>query len=177
MILFPSKSQQFILLSIFFICALMFNTAYSQPLTLVKSKPFAPDFELRDMDDEIHRLADYKGKPVIINFWATWCPPCRAELPSMNRAWQKIKNDGIAMIAINIGEQEDTVFEFASQFPISFMVLLDERADEMKKWPMTGLPTTFILDPEGRIVYKAVGDKDWDDDALLDMIRALRINQ
>jgi peroxiredoxin len=141
----------------------------------MKDKPAAPSFKLMDMDDTTHSLADYKGKPVIINFWATWCPPCRAELPSMNRAWQKIKDEDIAMIAINVGEDEDTIFAFSGEYPIDFTVLLDESGEEINKWPIKGLPTTFVLDPEGKIVYQAVGGREWDDDALLDKVRELKI--
>lgn len=150
------------------------NAKPSQSLTALKDKPKAPSFKLIDMDDVTHTLAEFKGKPVIINFWATWCPPCREELPSMNRAWKKVKDDGIAMIAINVGEDEDTIFAFSGEFPIDFMVLLDEKGEEINKWPIKGLPTTFVLDPQGRIVYQAVGGREWDDDDLLNKVRALK---
>ena len=146
----------------------------SLALSEMPSKPLAPDFSLSDMDDKVHKLSDYRGKPVIINFWATWCPPCREELPSMNRAWKKIKNDGIAMLAINVGEDEDTIFAFTGEYPIDFTVLVDEDSNGIRTWPIKGLPTTFILDPEGRIVYQAIGGRVWDDDKLLDKVRALR---
>ncbi len=145
-----------------------------QSLTPMAAKPNAPAFSLIDMDDAIHTLSEYKGKPVIINFWATWCPPCREELPSMNRAWEKIKDEGIEMIAINVGEDEDTIFAFSGEYPIDFTVLLDESGDEIKKWPIKGLPTTFVLDPSGRIIYQAIGGREWDDDLILDKVRQLR---
>ena len=143
-------------------------------LTALPKKPPAPSFELRDMDDNIHTLADYKGKPVIINFWATWCPPCRAELPSMNRAWAKVKDEGIAMLAINVGEDEDAIFAFTAEYPIDFTVLLDENSEQIPNWQITGLPTTYVLDPEGRVAFQAVGDREWDNDTLLDKVRALK---
>jgi len=149
----------------------------SLALTEMPSKPLAPDFSLSDMDDKVHKLSDYRGKPVIINFWATWCPPCREELPSMNRAWKKIKNDGIAMLAINVGEDEDTIFAFTGEYPIDFTVLVDEDSNGIRTWPIKGLPTTFIIDPQGRIAYQAIGGRVWDDDKLLDKIRALRISK
>ncbi len=146
----------------------------SQSLTPMKNTPNAPAFKLIDMDDAVHKLADYKGKPVIINFWATWCPPCREELPSMNRAWKKVKDEGIEMLAINVGEDEDTIFAFSGEYPIDFTVLLDESGKEISKWPIKGLPTTFVLDPDGKIIYQAIGGREWDDDKLLDMVRALK---
>lgn len=143
-------------------------------LTALADKPLAPSFELPDDNGEMHSLSDYKGKPVILNFWATWCPPCRAELPSMNRGWDKIKDDGIEMIAVNVGEDEDTIFAFMGEHPINFQVLLDQSGDMVKQWPVRGLPTTFVIDKEGHIVYRAIGSREWDSDELLDVVRQLK---
>ena len=134
----------------------------------------APAFELRDMEGETRKLSDYRGQPLIVNFWATWCPPCRAEMPAMNRAWHKIKNAGIGMIAINVGEDEDTIFAFTGDYPVDFTILLDQDSNTIEQWPIKGLPTTFVLDPEGNIIYRAIGGREWDDEALLDKVRALR---
>ena len=145
-----------------------------QLMTPLTDKHPAVNFKLQDMDGKTHQLSDYKGQPVIINFWATWCPPCREELPSMNRGWAKIKSDGIAMIAINVGEDEDTVFTFTGDYPIDFTVLLDQSGEVINQWPIKGLPTTFVIDPQGRIVYRAIGGRQWDADALLNRVRALK---
>ena len=143
-----------------------------QLLTPYKGAQPAPDFELVDVDGDKHRLSDYRGKPLIINFWATWCPPCREEMPSMNRAWHKVKDD-VSMLAINVGEDEDTIFIFSADYPIDFPVLLDQSGDVIKQWPVKGLPTTFVLDREGNIRYTAVGAREWDDDALLEIVKGL----
>jgi peroxiredoxin len=143
-------------------------------LITVTAKPQAPNFELLDMDDNLYKLSDFKGKPVIINFWASWCHECRTELPAMNRAWAKIKNEGIQILAVNVGESEETILSFANKFPISFLVLRDGTAVEAKKWSIIGMPTTFVIDPKGRIVYQAVGPRAWDSELLLDKVRALR---
>lgn len=132
----------------------------------------APDFELVDMEGDKHHLSDYRGKPLIINFWATWCPPCREEMPSMNRAWNKVKED-VSMLAINVGEDEDTIFIFSADYPIDFPVLLDHSGDVIRQWPVKGLPSTFVLDREGNIRYMAVGAREWDDDALLEIVKGL----
>ncbi|HBH36292.1 MAG TPA: alkyl hydroperoxide reductase [Gammaproteobacteria bacterium] len=132
----------------------------------------APDFELVDVDGGKHRLSDYRGKPLIINFWATWCPPCREEMPSMNRAWRKVK-DEVSMLAVNVGEDEDTIFIFSADYPIDFPVLLDRSGAVIKQWPVKGLPTTFVLDRDGNIRYTAVGAREWDDDALLEIVKGL----
>ncbi len=145
-----------------------------QTLTPVPGRPVAPEFELQDTAGEIHRLSDYRGRPVLINFWATWCPPCRDEIPSMNRAWGKIAKENIAMLAINVGEDEDTVFVFTADYPADFPILLDTEGEVIGQWPVKGLPTTYIVDPEGRIAYRAIGGREWDDEQLLDALRALQ---
>ncbi len=144
-----------------------------QSLTKLTDPQMAPDFSLMDMDGEKHQLSDYKGKTLIVNFWATWCPPCREEMPSMERAWNKIKNENIVMLAINVGEDEDTIFTFLGDYPATFSILLDESGTLIEQWPVKGLPTTFIVSPEGKLVYRAIGGREWDDDTLLDQVRQL----
>ena len=148
--------------------------AGEQDLGPVPDRPAAHAFRLPDLDGRIHRLEDYRGRPVIVNFWATWCPPCRRELPSMNRAWQTLEPAGVAMLAIDVGEDADTVFTFTADYPIEFPALLDRDGSEIEHWPVLGLPTTFVLDPEGRIVYRAVGGRDWDRPELLQKVLELR---
>ena len=169
------KKLQFLIFNFLLLFVVACDATPAQSLTPLADKPKAPAFKLMDMDDEVHKLADYKGKPIIINFWATWCPPCREELPSMNRAWEKVKGDGIEMLAINVGEDEDTIFAFSGEYPIDFTVLLDESGKEINNWPIKGLPTTFVIDPEGRIVYQAIGGREWDDDELLELVRKLKV--
>jgi len=142
-------------------------------LTPLLDKPYAPDFELTDIDGKVHRLSDYRGKVLIINFWATWCPPCREEMPSMQRAWNALKPEGLVMLAINVGEDEDAIFQFTGRYPVSFPLLMDSGSMVIGKWPVRGLPTTFVVDPQGRLVFRAIGGREWDDAALLDLVRAL----
>jgi peroxiredoxin len=164
----------FTLLSLILSSHLIFAGSFSKQGLTKLSKPIAaPNFMLMDMEGEKHQLSDYKGKTVIVNFWATWCPPCRAEMPSMERAWQKIKDQGIAMLAINVGEDEDTIFTFLGDYPANFTVLLDQNSKVSELWPLRGLPTTFIVDPKGKIIYRAIGGREWDDDKLLNMIKQL----
>ena len=145
----------------------------SVALSKITSPFSAPDTPLMDMDGKLHKLSDYRGKPVIVNFWATWCPPCRAELPSMNRAWAKVKDEGIMMLAVNMGESEDTIFPFTGDYPIDFPILLDENGEFALSWKVKGLPTTYVVDPDGLVVYQAVGGREWDNEGLLDTVRAL----
>ena len=149
----------------------------TQTLTPVPDKPPAPEFSLKDTEGETHRLSDYRGKAVILNFWATWCPPCREEMPSMQRAWEEVKDQGIIFLAIDIGEDEDTVFTFTADYPVDFPLLLDQSSSVIEQWPVMGLPTTFVIDPRGRIVYRAIGGREWDSPALLDRVRALLVTE
>ena len=145
-----------------------------QTLTPVPGKIVAPDFALQDTNGKTHRLSDYRGRPVIINFWTTWCPPCREELPSMNRAWHLIEEEGIAMLAINMGEDEDTIFIFSADYPTDFPILMDQTGEVIEQWPVKGLPTTYVIAPDGTIAYRAIGSREWDEKELLDVIRQLK---
>lgn len=142
----------------------------------VNGRPLAPDFELNDIDGNRHHLSDYRGKVVIVNFWATWCPPCRFELPSMEKLWQATQDKDVMMLAINLGEDEDTIFTFTSDYPVSFPLLMDLDSSVTKKYPVLGIPTSFVIDPQGHIIYRAVGTREWNDRRLIDTILMLREN-
>jgi peroxiredoxin len=145
-----------------------------QTLTPIPGNIPAPEFELQDTNGNTHRLSDYRGKPVILNFWTTWCPPCREEIPSMNRAWQLLEQDGVVMLAINMGEDEDTIFVFSADYPADFPLLMDQSGEVIADYPVKGLPTTYVIAPDGNFAFRAIGGREWDDAALLDKVRALR---
>jgi peroxiredoxin len=149
--------------------------APAQTMMPVADRPAAPDFALKDIDGKLRRLSENRGKVVLVNFWATWCPPCRREMPSMQRAWKQLKGENFEMLAINVGEDEDTIFgfTFSTGVELTFPILLDRDAQVIKAWPVIALPTSFIVDPQGRIVYRAVGGREWDDPELLKKIREL----
>ncbi|MDH3948665.1 MAG: TlpA family protein disulfide reductase [Gammaproteobacteria bacterium] len=148
--------------------------AESNVLHPVEGQPQAADFTLNDIDDNIHRLSDYRGKVVIVNFWATWCPPCRFELPSMEKLWQAVQKKDVVMLAINIGEDADTIFTFTTDYPVTFPLLMDHDSSVIKRYPVLGVPTSFVLDPKGRIIYRAVGTREWDDKVIIQQILSLK---
>jgi peroxiredoxin len=168
----------FISILIFFGCfVIWFNAAQAaqrQSLHEVKDKPLASEFVLKDIDGKEYRLSQFRGKVVIVNFWATWCPPCREEMPSMDRAYEKLKKSGILILAINIGEDEDAIFKFTADYPVNFPLLMDQDSRVINQWPVTALPTTYVVDPKGHIVYRAIGSREWDDEVLLKKLKALR---
>jgi len=129
------------------------------------SKPVpAPDFTLEDMDEIKHKLTDYRGKVVLLNFWATWCPPCRREMPSMERLYQKHKNNKFTVIAINQMETADHVFAFTGQLEVdpTFTMLFDTDSKVSQAYRVQGLPTTFLIDKKGRVRYRAIGGREFD---------------
>ncbi|HYN78585.1 MAG TPA: TlpA disulfide reductase family protein [Lamprocystis sp. (in: g-proteobacteria)] len=148
--------------------------APDQTLTPIPDRPPAPAFDLQDAQGQPQRLAEHLGKPVILNFWATWCPPCRAEMPAMQRAYQALAAEGIAVIAVNVGDDADAIGEFLEETPVDFPLPMDTDSKVAQRYPMKGLPTTYVIDPQGRLVLVAEGERDWDDPKLLDQVRALK---
>jgi len=162
-------------LSLWFVLGVAHATGSDATQTLQPlPKPYtAPDFTLQGEDGKTHRLSDYRGKVVVLNFWATWCPPCRYEMPSMERAHKKVQGEDIVLLAVNVGESEDKVFEFTGQYPVTFQLLLDTDGTVIKKYPVIGLPTTFIINPQGVVTHRAIGGREWDDEKLLAQLRKL----
>jgi len=153
------------------LCLLATSLVHSAEKPRLMKKPIpAPSFTLKGMDGEIHKLDDYRGQVVVVNFWATWCPPCREEMPSMERAWHKLQKHNIAMLAINVGEDADTIFTFTADYPVTFPLPMDKDSSVVKEWPVRGLPTTFVLDKQGRIVYRVIGGRDWNSPELVQML-------
>ena len=135
----------------------------SYDLTKLETPVTAPDFELPDMDSEKHSLQQYKGKVIMLNFWATWCPPCRREMPSMQALAQEFKDLPFEVIAINEWESEDIVFPYLGQIDLtpSFPILFDKSGEISKRYDVRGLPTTYVIDKKGKIVYRAIGGRDF----------------
>jgi thiol-disulfide isomerase/thioredoxin len=140
------------------------------------SKPMdAPDFSLNDMDENRHSLDDYRGKVILLNFWATWCPPCRREMPSMERLYQKFKEQAFIVLAINQWEDPDHVFAYTGQLNTdpTFPILFDRESEVSAAYGVKGLPTTYLLDRQGRIRYRALGGREFDHPEVEEIIRQL----
>jgi len=120
----------------------------------------APEFNLATPDGKNVALAQLRGKVVFLNFWATWCSPCRAEMPSMEQLHKEFQDQGLAMVAVDVGESPKQVTLMA-EFRLSFPSLLDENSEVSALYGVRGLPTTFLIDRDGRIVGTVLGARDW----------------
>src|SRR6056297_1004975 len=116
----------------------------------------APDFTLQNMNNQEVSLSDYRGKKVFLNFWASWCPPCREEMPDMQKLHEEYGNE-IAVLAVNIGESKSTVANFMMQNKLNLPVLLDLNKSIAQNYLVRAIPTTYILDKDGIIIEKTFG--------------------
>jgi len=122
----------------------------------------APDFSTLNIKGEKVSLSQYRGKVVILNFWASWCPPCKEEMPSMELLHQKFKDQGLVMLAVNVEENgQEAVTQFLQKNPYSFPILLDEDATIQNTYGVFRFPETFIIDKNGVIIEKIIGGRDW----------------
>jgi len=119
------------------------------------------DFTITMLDGTIVNLAQLKGKVVFLNFWATWCGPCRSEMPSMEAVYQKLKDKGLEIMAVNLGDSRKEVSEFMNNYKLNFPVGLDEKKLTGMYYHIQAIPTTYIIDRRGLIIARLVGSINW----------------
>lgn len=139
-------------------CALA-TTASAQDLKSWQGP--TPELALPDLQGRVHQLADYRGRVVLVNFWATWCGPCREEMPSIERLRRSLEGQPFEVLAINLGEPPSRVRNFLEQNPLGLPVLLDADTQAARAWMARVLPATYLVDAEGRIRYWGFGALDW----------------
>lgn len=123
----------------------------------------APDFELTTLDGKTVKLSDYRGKKVILNFWATWCPPCKAEMPHMQNFYEENKDQNVEILAVNLTNMDkgrDAIDAFVKEYGLTFPIPLDEEGDAGTTYQAFTIPTSYILDEKGVITKKIVGPMD-----------------
>lgn len=124
----------------------------------------APDFALPDLQGRVHRLSDYRGKVVFLNLWATWCPPCRMEMPSIERLYRRFAPEGLVVLAVSVDESgAKAVAPFVRELGITFPVLLDPEGRLGSRLGITGYPETFVIDRGGNVVRHFIGPAEWDE--------------
>lgn len=134
-----------------------------------------PPFSLSDMQGVTHKLEDYRGKVVMVNFWATYCGPCIKEMPSMQRLKEKMAGKPFTILSVDMAEEKHDVQAFLTQhqIKIDFPVLLNPEGNVVEDWMITAVPTTFILDPKGTIRYALFGGIEWDKQDVIQTLSSL----
>ncbi|MEA3494335.1 MAG: TlpA disulfide reductase family protein [Candidatus Margulisiibacteriota bacterium] len=150
-----------ILTSVFLFLAVSVSAMGERPAAKASATAYADDFTLKDISGVSHTLSDCKGKMIFLNFWATWCPPCRAEMPSMQEVYEKMDKDKYVMLAVNIRERKGKVKSFAGENGYTFPILLDTDGRVASKYAVRGIPTTYLIDKKGKVVDKTVGSREW----------------
>jgi thiol-disulfide isomerase/thioredoxin len=133
----------------------------------------APELKAQDLSGATKTLADYRGKVVLLNFWASWCPPCLREMPSMERLRMKMAGRPLAIVALDSAETADEVNAYLSKMKLGFPILLDPDGSNTKRWKVFALPTTFLLDASGRVRYVLTGPTEWDEGEALAIIESM----
>jgi len=133
----------------------------------------APPLVLNNMDGETWDLSEARGHWAFVHFWATWCGPCRREMPTIQAIFPQFDPAELEIVLINTAESEDTVFSFLASVAPDITPLMDEDGLVTERWQPRGLPATFFVDPEGKLRYLALGDRDWNTPLYLDFIKHL----
>ncbi len=147
-----------------------------EPLTVGK---VAPDFALPDLQDRTIRLSDFRGKVVFLNFWATWCQPCKEEMPSMEVLYKTFERDGLVVLAVSIDRvtTKQNIPPFVNSMNLTFPVLVDSWGQTDKRYKLMGVPETYIIDQEGVLREKVIGPRDWTRlDNLQEVARLLKVD-
>ncbi|MDF2670442.1 MAG: thiol-disulfide oxidoreductase [Paenibacillus sp.] len=128
--------------------------------TIPKEGSTAPAFKLTGLDGQAKELSDYKGKVVIVNFWASWCEPCYKEMPAIQKQYDKWKDRGVVVLGLNLDESPVTVQTFVRQYDLTFPILIDKEFRMRNRYHVVSYPTTFFINGSGKIVTKKVGEMD-----------------
>jgi thiol-disulfide isomerase/thioredoxin len=133
----------------------------------------AQNFTLTDTDGEEFELNTTRGHWVFLHFWASWCGPCREEMPSIQGLADALKNEKFQIVMVNTAEDEDTIFEFLGAVNIELNSLMDIDGQVTEVWKPRGLPTTFLINPEGEVKYQAIGGRDWNKPEYIGFLKQL----
>jgi thiol-disulfide isomerase/thioredoxin len=133
----------------------------------------AQNFTLNDIDGEKFDLADSRGQWVFLHFWASWCGPCREEMPTLQTLADSLRDENFQIVMVNTAEDEDTIFEFLSAIDVELNSLMDVDGMVTEIWKPRGLPTTFLINPKGEVKYQAIGGREWNKPEYINFIKQL----
>ena len=134
----------------------------------------APDFSLRNLKGNYQSLDSFSGQVVVLNFWATWCVPCRVEMPSFEKLYRRYRSEGLTVLAVTLDKKsEKNIKSFVKEYELSFPVLLDEEGKVERLYPSMTIPFTYVIDRKGRIVARVDGAKNWESSETFEAIEYL----
>lgn len=136
----------------------IYSTFTKEKVEVLQVGDKAPDFELVDLNGEKHRMSDYVGQGVFLNFWGTWCEPCKREFPIIDRQFHEYQKQGVQVLAVNIAESDFAVRNYIESKGLTFPVVIDKEKSVMNAYNINPLPTTFLVNPEGEIVKIITGE-------------------
>jgi len=167
------RGKKFLHITIFFIIFFLVVYFFFQPS--VREGEMAPDFSLPGLKGERVHLAELRGKVVFLNFWATWCPPCIEELPSINSLYDKVQNSDFVIISVSIDQMgTEELKKFVVSNNLKFTVLHDPKSEvSAGKYGITGVPETFLIDRNGIIVKRYIGPRNWNEPEFIDYLNKL----
>ena len=142
-------------------------------LQTYRGNPLPPDMQLADLDGSRYDLSKLRERVILVNFWASWCPPCVREMPSMQRLKEKMADRPFTILAVNMAESNAEVRAFIDKTRIDFPVLMDRDGAMLKRWKVIVFPTSFVIDPAGRIRYAVLGELEWDSPEALQKLTEL----
>ena len=148
-------------------------TGFVDGLQPIDGKPMAPALSLTDTDGMQWSLQSLRGEVVLLNFWATWCPPCVEEIPSLGRLDKRLGDKPFRVVSVEVGQEEAEVRRFLEEVPAAFPVLLDPQGSVTDPWKIRAFPTSFLIDREGRLRYGYFGALEWDSDEVVDVIETV----
>jgi peroxiredoxin len=160
------------------------TTTYVQPaqtlsagldiqLNQFSGKPVPPVIDLKDANGTRFKRADYRGKITVVNFWASWCAPCVAEIPSLNRLREQMQDQPFELISINYAESPEKIRQFMQKVSVQFPVLIDPKGKVAQQWNVIAFPSTFVIGADGKIQYGVNAAIHWDTPEVVDTLKAL----
>ena len=149
------------------------RSAHATDARFIPWRGETPVLSLKDLGGSVHTLADYRGKVILINFWATWCEPCRDEMPSMRALRKKLADRPFDVLVVNHAESPARVRDFLTREKLDLIALLDPNKEAAKAWRVRVLPGSFLVDGEGRLRYSVIGELDWTSEEALAAVRGL----
>ena len=157
------------------LCTLLLAVLPAQAGELSEVSPpiDAPPLSLEDLEGKRHDLGDYRGRVVLVNFWATWCLPCLREMPGIMHLGETLSGRPFQVLAINVEESERRIRSFKERLDLDFVILRDSSARAFHTWKVHVFPTSYLIDPQGRIRFAAVGPIEWDSEEAVQAVEGL----